>query len=236
MGQVTAAELISEGQLVAGRDDMATQAEAWLRRWLDAVAASWTWPMLQAEANGLALASGTTELDLGRGNSGTGGGGIDIKVLRILDNCWVYDTARTFKQRLRIKQQLSAPTDKIGPGSSVGRPTSARLFTYEFGVFTLSFDPVPDQNYLLSIAFQGLYPWEGLEAYPWYPNDETMVQAIAFKVSEFHNGKDHPVTRAFQEQLAGLVSNDRIRYGALHGVNDSLILSPSVFPARGTSR
>ena len=67
---------------------------------------------------------------------------------------------------------------------------------------------------------------------PWYPNDETMVQAVAFKNHEFYDGKDAPVTQAAQQMLASLVANDRIRYGSVTGINDNLILDPTRFRAK----
>jgi hypothetical protein len=67
---------------------------------------------------------------------------------------------------------------------------------------------------------------------PWYPNDETMVQAVAFKNLEFYMGKDAPTTQAAQQQLASLATNDRSRYGTNPGINDNLILDPTVFKSR----
>lgn len=229
MGILTRDEIVSEGQLLAGRDDMATQGAAWLQRWLDAVAASWPWPALQQEVIAVPVTAGQNYVDVGNGN-----GTVTERILRVLDNCWMYDTNKTFRQRIRIKHQLSSPADRIAPTTNTGKPTSARIFQSAFGTWRMYFEPLPDQSYLMTLGY--IYLPSVLSsgaAIPWYPNDETMVQAVAFKVSEYHNGKDSPVTAAFQQQLAGLVSNDRIRYGSQHGVNDSLILSPSVFKPRG---
>lgn len=225
MAALTRAQIISEGQLLAGRDDMDTQAAAWLQRWLDSVAASWPWPVLQQEFVGISLPSGTTSLLLGNNN-----GGIQRRLLRILDNVWLYNSGKTFRQRLRIRHQLGVPSDRISPSEHIGTPQVARIFKTTAYTWTMYFDPTPDQNYLLTIPAIILPDamTQGTDV-PWYENDETMVQAVAFKVSEYHNGKDSPVTGAFQQALAGLVANDRVRFGATQGVNDVLVLSPSVY-------
>lgn len=225
MAALTRAEIVSEGQLLAGRDDMATEAAKWLQRWLDSVAASWPWPVLQTEYVDIALAQGATSLTLGNGN-----GGITKRLIRILDNVWLYNSTKTFRQRLRIRHQLGTPTDRISSSSHIGPPQTARIFKSTYGVWTMYFDPVPDKAYLLTIPAIILPDAMTSDIdVPWYENDETMVQAVAFKVSEYHNGKDSPVTAAFQQALAGLVANDRVRFGATTGVNDVLPLSPHVF-------
>lgn len=230
MGQLTRDQIVSEGQLLAGRDDMATQANGWLQRWLDAVAASWPWPVLQQEVVGIALGQGVQSIEFGAGTS------VTEKVQKILDNLWLYTSERTFRRRLRIKHQLSDPGDRIGPAADTGAPSALRIFAtnpYVAGRWTLRFDRIPDRAYLLTVPYLVLPAALTLGTdIPWFPNDETMVQAVAFKVSEFHNGKDSPVTQAFQQNLAGLIANDRIRYGAINGVNDTLALDPNVFKPR----
>jgi len=225
MGRLTRDEVVSEGQLLAGRDDNATASAKWLQRWLDSIAAAWPWPQLQTEAIGINLPSGTTLLTLGAGS-----GGITALIQKVLDNVWCYTTDRTARKRVRIRHQLSDPGDRIQPTSMIGFPGSARLFYSAHGQWQLSFDAVPDKDYLLTIPYL-LLP-AAMSAgtdIPWYPNDETMVQAVAFKNHEFYDGKDAPVTQAAQAQLAALVANDRIRFGTVTGINDALILDPTVF-------
>jgi hypothetical protein len=229
---LTRAEIVSEGQLLAGRDDVATQANAWLQRWLDSVAASWPWPQLQAEFHGMALPAGERNVAFGNNNPD---GGPSQRVLKILDNVWLYDDSRTFRSRIRIRHQLSNPVDAIGPATLIGRPQTARVFsnTQQLGAWLMSFEPIPDRGYILSVPYIFLPNALSTDsAVPWYPAAETMVQAVAFKVSEYHNGKDHPVTQAFQADLAGLLANDRIRYGSVGGINDVLTLSAGKFRQR----
>lgn len=223
MAQLTRDQIVSEGQLLAGRDDNATASAAWLQRWLDSVAASWPWPILQGEEIGVALNAGSTSLSYG----GT------PKLHKILDNVWLYDSTKTYRRRIRIRHQLSMPSDRIQENTHIGTPSNARLFTSAFGLWTFYFDYIPDKNYLLTIPF--IIVPDAMSAgtdVPWYPNDETMVQVVAFKNHEFYDGKDAPVTQAAQQMLAGLVANDRIRYGAVTGVNDHLQLDPTYFRPR----
>lgn len=225
MGYLTVAQITSEGQLLAGRDDATTEAEGYLQRWLNAVAASWPWPQLQGESVGIALTAGTSAISFGAGASG----GPSYKVLKILDNVWLYNSAKTMRSRVRIRHQLSSPIDRIQPSTNIGLPQTMRIFGDEdmFGRWDLSFEPIPDRDYLLTIP-HSILPAQisSSSQTPWYPNDETMVKAVAFKVAEFYG---HPLAQQFQADLAGLVANDRIRYGNTTGVNDTLPLSPDTF-------
>ena len=168
MAQLTRDQIVSEGQLLAGRDDNATASAAWLQRWLDSVAASWTWPLLQTEAVGIALASGATSLVLGGGS-----GGITLKMLKILDNVHLYNSAKTLKRRIRIRHQLSQPYERMADTSiNVGTPSSARIFATSLGVWTLYFDVVPDADYLLTVPHLALpAALSSGSDVPWYPND-----------------------------------------------------------------
>lgn len=227
MGLLTANDIVSEGQLLAGRDDNATASLRWLQRWLNSVAASWPWPVLQEEAVGVPLSAGSTSLVVGGGS-----GGITEHIHKLLDNVWLYDSTKTFRRRLRIRHQLGSPQDRIEPDTATGAPSTVRLFTSEYGVWTLHFHPRPEKDYLLTIPYIRVPAQITGTDYPWYPNDETMVQVVAFKNHEFYDGKDAPVTQAAQQMLAGLVANDRIRFGSVSGVNDAMILDPSVFRPR----
>lgn len=224
MGIMTRAEIIAEGLRTAMRpeDDYPTQATGWLQRWLNAVASSWPWPLLQTEATGLTVSSGSLVV-------GNGSGGITERILRVLDNCWIYDSTNSLMQRVRIRTQLSKPQDRI-VNNTTGLPGEIRIFATSFGQWTLRFFPNPNTTYYLTMPY--IFLPDDMTAdsdVPWYPNDETMIQAVAFKAHEFADGKDHPQTIACQQQLAGLLSNDRLRYGSVNGINDVLALNPARF-------
>lgn len=227
MAQLTASQIVSEGLKLAQRDGggaETTQALAWLNRWLDSVAGSFPWPILHREATGISLPSGTAPLILGNGN-----GTITNKVLAIKDNVWCYLPDMSQRSRVRIRNQLAAPMDRIMPSTNVGTPYGARVFQTVFGQWDLYFEPYPNQQFLLSVPYLVLPPQVTLGDTPWYYNDETMVQAVAFKANEFYNGKANDQTQAAQELVAAQLTNDRIRYGQVNGVNDNLFLDPAVF-------
>ena len=225
MGQMTRAQICAEGLLTAMRpsDDFPTQVTGWLQRWLDSVAGSWPWPMLNRESIDLAVSGPSLVV-------GNGSGGVTEKILRILDNCWIYTSDHSFIQRLNIRTQLNKPQDRLAQSGATGKPTEARLFQTSFGSWTLNFSPNPDQSYLLSLPHLALPAALTADGdVPWYPVDETMVQAVAFKAHEYADGKDHPQTVATQQQLAALLSQDRIRYGSVNGINDVLQLDSTRF-------
>lgn len=226
MGALTASEIVSEGQLLAGRDDNAVAALRWLNRWLRSVAASWSWPQLQREAIGLSLPAGTVGLVVGNGAL------ITPPVQKVLDNIWLYTPDKTFRKRIRIKHQLSEPSDLLSPDSQTGVPSTVRIFSNSHGKWELTFWVIPNKDFYITLPYIES-PVDVLTTdVPWYPNDETMVQAVAFKTHEFYDGKEAPATNAAQQLLAGMVTNDRIRFGSVVGINDTLILDPTTFKVR----
>lgn len=238
MGVLTYAEIVDEGQLLAGRDDNADASLGWLKRWLNAVAASWPWPQLQGESFGVELLAGRNYIEYGNGAGTLVGdpiGSPSYKVLKILDNIWLYNSDKTMRKRLRVRHQLTSSSDFIDPATNIGTPTAVRVFgDWEtFGQWGLTFDKTADQTYLLTIPHIILPPAPAATSeIPWYPNDETMVQLVAFKNHQYYDGPDASNTAAAQQQLAGLIAQDRTRYGNAPGINDSLSLDPAVFKSR----
>lgn len=245
MGVLTVDQIVSEGQLLAGRDDNAEASRGWLGRWLNAVAASWPWPQLQVESYNFVLPAGTQHMAFGNNPLGSSEGGNEngpsYKVLKILDNCWIFNVARTARQRLRIRQHLSEPVDRFQNPSNlrVGMPSSMRILPAnlgdddKMGQWLLAFDVSPDQDYGLIIPHMKLPAAINTDSYPWYPNDETMVTLVAYKNLQFYDGEDSAATQAMKQQLAGLIAADRTRYGSVPGMNDSFSLDPTVFKRRG---
>ena len=48
---------------------------------------------------------------------------------------------------------------------------------------------------------------------PWYPNDNTIIHAIAHEVSKYHNGNDDSTTRALADSLSVMFRNDKLKFG-----------------------
>ena len=223
MALMTRGDIVLEGMRTAGRDDLETLANVWLQNWLNAVAASWDWPILRRES--------LVDITAQTVDYGGGSGGVDDRILRVIDELWWYTSDRSTRGRINLRDQNASPFDKIQATTITGAPSSARVLKAGFGVARLSFEPTPDQTYKLFIPYQHLPTQMTADTNtPWYESDETMIQAVAFKTHEYSDGKDSPATVAAQQHLAALLANDRYRYGNSAGQNDVAYKDPKVFP------
>lgn len=218
------AQIVAQGLTLAGRDDEATLiANQWLQNWLNAVAASWSWPILRREAS-VSLSTQTKDV-------GAGQGGVSDYVLRIIDELWWYADGGASYGRIKLRDHNAPAIEKFQPTDIVGAPQTYRVTKPGFGVARLSFDPAPDRTYTLYMAYQSLGTQLSQDSsVPWYENDETLIQAVAFKALEYFDGKDAATTQAAQLQLAGLLNADKFRYGTAAGQNDVVYKDPKVFP------
>jgi hypothetical protein len=225
MGQRTRAEIVTNGLLLAGRDDASTTlGNRWLQTWLDSVAASINWPLLKKET----VVTLTTAQEQTFGN---GSGGVSEKIIKVHDNLyWVTPDSRSFG-RITLRNSLSSPIEKLQASSITGPPSSARVLAAGWGAWALSFDPRPDIVYKLYLPYQALpAALAGDSSIPWYPDDDTMEHAVAFKTHEFYDGVNAPVTLAAQQTLASMIVEDRMRHGAVDGTNDVHRMDPTMFP------
>jgi hypothetical protein len=223
MGLLTRSEIVTQGMYTAGRDDLTTLANTWLQNWLNSVAAAWDWQILRNEAT---VSLSAQQMDIGNGS-----GGISERILRVNDEMWWYTTDRNTRGRIELRDQNAGPRDRIQPTTTVGSPASVRILKPGIGVARLSFEPTPDKTYNLFVSYQHMgAQLTGDSSVPWYENDETMIQAVAYKTHEYVDGKDAPVTVAAQQMLSALVNNDKYRYGIAAGQNDTLYKDPKVFP------
>ncbi|MFT3866843.1 MAG: hypothetical protein QM729_21480 [Solirubrobacterales bacterium] len=235
MASLTRDEIVAEGMRLAGRDPENTGeqllAVGWLQRWLNSRVAAWSWPTLR-QLTFLPVAQGAAFLQIG----GTGST-ITNTVVDILDGIWMYTPDnRQPLFRLPIRNQLGAPSGLVGADSlRRGWPTSVQLVKNpDFaGGWRAVFDVPTDKAYSLSLTLiiQPANLTSGT-AKPWYENDETMVQAVAFKCHEYYDGKDSPLTQAAQQQLASLGMDDKQRYGRAPGIGSKMALNPSTFKQR----
>lgn len=225
MGVKTVDTIISEGLLLGGNDAITARALVWLQGWLDSQAAAWPWPALIREATSVAVAAGDTSITVGDGNSG-----ITNKILRILDNVWMWKSDYTSRRRLRIVHQLSEPAATYD--SAVGRamPSELRLLQSQFGRWQLQPWPRPDGAYNLLFDYVELPAALQLSAaqVPWYPSDATMIQLVATECMKYDDGPTAEWRLAAQ-QLGEMVHHDRMRYGSAPGINDVVQLNPNVF-------
>lgn len=230
MATMRSYDIITEGMLLAGRDDVRTRAQVWLQTWLDSVAASWPWPQLCVEAE-IALASGIQTKDLGNG-SGT----ITNRILRPLDNTWLYKSDYTLRQRVGINQFLTQPGIINSPTQGAGLPQVARLVPQgpAHGKWRLEFQRVTDVAYMLHFSYVELPAAYSMASsstsdIPWYPCDATMIELVAAKCAAYDDGIDSNSAQAAMDNVSRMVSADRVRYGMSLGVHDVMQLDQSIF-------
>lgn len=206
MGLRTAAEIIKEGVEKAGVTYNAADARplTWLKLWLDSVALGWQWP----EVTGIAfitLAAGEWNMELGLGSINV----TSRPIFRLLFPLKI-DYGPDIMQR-DIDQE---PYMNLRPSPPEGVPTKAGYTRISNGTIQIAFNRRPLVPTNIQITYNYLPQFDdGLNSIPWYPNDETTIEAIAFKTAEYHDGKDATTTKAFAEHLSSMLRNDKIKFG-----------------------
>jgi hypothetical protein len=230
MGQLTAAQIITNGLAKAGRTNLTTLAQGWLNSWLSKAYGAWPWPFLTRKASGLSLVTGAQSLDVG--SDATALNGVLIK--RIMDPIWVYNTARTVKTTARIRTLLGglAEDDEhvVDSATHTGIPAvfKVRADSSKYGKWALIPSPFPDRDCLLTFNYL-VSPTRitDFDTAPLYPEDETMELCVEAHALRY--GKQGAESDEKFKELAARVLNDRIAYGQVDGTNDVLPLDTGVF-------
>lgn len=209
MGVLTIAEIIEQGTELAGvtYDATDTKQLAWLKQWLRSVALGWPWAETSEVVNAQ-LAASARELTVGIGGT--------IAPTR-------HVTRMTFPIKIVYGDDYLPRDINQGPiidaiGSlgvvASGTPDKAAYTRTTPGAIKISFNRAPAAllNLQISIQFDPSISYVTTDV-PWYMNDDTMIQAIAFKTAEYHEGKDSDVTRAFSESLSVMLRNDKLKFG-----------------------
>lgn len=164
-------------------------------------------------------------------SAGTHSGGQDLNlanagvtILKVFDNITLSDSqlnVGTGLTRLKmINNRWNGPRDRMND-TTPGRPQTVRMQMTSLGTYVMYFYPYPDKAYYLYMPCKILpAAMTSDNDIPWYPNDETMVQLVRFKALEFVDAGSPEMTLA-QQQLAALLSNDRVRYGQLDDASDN---------------
>ena len=122
MALMTRGEIVAEGMRTAGRDDLETLANVWLQNWLNAVAASWDWPILRRESE---VNVNAQTMDYGNGTNG-----VTERILRVIDELWWYTSDKSTRGRIVLRDQVQHAVRKIGRRIAAGRcacpPRTAR--------------------------------------------------------------------------------------------------------------
>jgi len=229
MGVLNRGQLVAAGLLEAGNTSLTTLANGWLNDWLDSTALAWPWPVLQRRIAGVALASGTQSLSFGNGAAG-----VSVRVSRVIDPIWVYDSLYSTKVRARIIPLLGTGAgwdESINdPSTNIGIPQRFKLRADESVAkrWSLIPTPVPDRALLLAIDYICIPAQLAADAtVPWYENDRTIRQAI--KCAALNHMKKVEELQAEREVLRSYSIEDRVKFGEQPGTNDQLGLDPAVF-------
>ncbi len=230
MGQKTAATLITEGLQYAGNTSLSTLALAWLNEWLRATYAEGDWEFLRRDISGVALAAGTTVLTVGVGQNG-----ITPEIKEINEPIGVYDSAYSTNVKAKIvsiDNNWSATDERMMNTTlwrGVPREFRVRMTAGTFGQWKLYPRPVPDRAYLLAFDYYEQPADMTLSSQtPLYPNDETMVFAVASRAILHQHGPDSPKFQAIGAELGPKVDRDRAKY-ITKGLGSTLQLDGGVF-------
>jgi hypothetical protein len=208
MGSRTRDEIIMEGQIRGGRDDLSSVLEPRLNDWLDRAGSGWSWPLLTFRRT-IPVGTGVNSVTVGEG-----AGGIANRVVRLAgESPWLYTANLTTKVRLSAKAGNSSPEELWVPPNTNGVPSSFILTQPSLYTRSFVFNQVTNGPYVLFAVLVELPPRLTGNTVPWYPEDETMIAYIESEVLRRENGVDSPSYMSALEDLNTLQLNDRIRHG-----------------------
>lgn len=211
-----------------GRDNLATVMNAALNDWLDRAGRSWTWPVLTRRTEPLTLGAGLTELTLGAGS-----GGITRRLTHVIGRPWILTgtlQAPTSRSKLALFSLHDSTDALLSSFPSTGRPRRFAIERLSQDQLKMVFDVVTDQPYLLNITTHELEPRivTGTTV-PWYPEDETMIQAVMAATLRQENGPESPSYQAAIAELTDLMATDKIRHGTSASLNTTMGLDEEVY-------
>lgn len=226
MGQLTFQNIIDTGLLRGGNDTLTTQAPIFLKGWLRKQAARWPWPQVVKRYSGLTLSASSVA------TIGAGSGGVTEVIKEVKKPIRLYSA--DYKKRSQIdivaydETHLGLDQTMAAGLAETGLPSTAKVMQVNgtMGRWTIEFFPLPDQSYLMSLLLHTIPTDPAVNAVPWYPEDETMVEAVA----AFAVGWDSKSAgEAAMSIVADMVVTDRNAHGGVPGFNEDIELDPSVF-------
>lgn len=232
MGTMTVQEILDEGGLLSGNDNIQARALSGLNNWLRKQYRAYPWVFLQKKATGIALAAGVQSLNVGNGN-----GGVTPEVARILAPIYVYNTSYQRKAKADIVQLQGSG---IEFDESANNPTTNRGLPGRFkvrdassvtrGMWTLYPWVIPSEDLVLAFDYQYQPANVGLEDTPVYPADRTLVQVAKAYCVEFEDSSAGTSNAVAEWGVAAsMVVDDRNIYGEVPGTNDLHQLDGGVF-------
>lgn len=217
-------DIVTEGMLKAGRDDLADRIRGYFNDWLGRQARSWPWPTLTTVRQ-VALAAGTNVYTLTPPNGEVWS--------RIIGETWLFNAQGT-RQRVDVRQLTGTPVGLLAAGTGMsnrGIPTNGAYYKNDNAPWTVDFDKTLDRDVtwlsnVVLVPARIAAPWTSV---PWYPEDDTCIEACALETLRFTNGPDDSSVQAQMAVVEGMVTKDRMRHGVSPGQNDVLLLDKGVF-------
>lgn len=230
MANRTFDDIVTDGMLKAGRDDLASVIEPRFNDWLQRQAKSWPWPSLTRKLT-FSVPAGTLNFPML-----LSGDYVATRFSRVLDECWLYTSDRSARGRIRVTQIDSAPFGAMDDfAGNTGLPTSGDISKDQptgglDSIFNMNFNVRTNRDYLL-IAPCVIIPARITDGalYPWYPEDDTCLQAVVVETLAEVNGQDDSSVAAAFDVLSNMVSIDRVRHGVSNSQNNLHQLDKGVF-------
>ena len=213
MGVKTAEELITEGVRLAGReyDSTDTRPLSDLINWLSSVALGWPWPECSSSITLTLLAGARTAL-LG-GTAPTYA--IGKRITRIEFPLEIMHGPDILPDKI-YQEAYSASYDVFDV--PVGNPNKASyLRSLKItDKTTLVFNKKPKTDIRIHVPYQ-FDPSVGLlvGSIPWYPNDLTLKQAVAYYTAKHHDGVAAEKTLKLEDDLSIMIRNDKLKFGVI---------------------
>lgn len=214
MGYLTVAEILKQGTELAqvAYDSNDPKPLTWLKQWLRSVSLGFPWPETEAVVNAT-LSAGEYLVELGRSASVANGKFIirvNFPIQQLYEDCapnLIYQEAYNDSVILNPNNLSEGLPDKASYTRDWEEP----------GRVAIIFNKRAKEDYTLSIKFQ----WDPANAllitdYPWYPNDNTLIQALAWKTSYYHDGPDTKRTVVLADDLAGMLRDDKVKFGVIN--------------------
>lgn len=218
MGVKTVAELITEGVRLAGREYDAddTRPLTDLIEWLSSVALGWPWPETKTSITATLASGERTILMGGVAPVNTTG----ERILRVYFPLEIMYGPDIYPDKI-YQEAYSDSYDAYDVPD--GNPTKASYQRNVEGAGNtlIVFNKKPRSDIRIHIPYQFDPSVDlDLEGTPWYPNDLTIKESIAYYTAKHHDGVAAEKTLKLEENLSVMVRNDKVKFGII----DSTVL------------
>lgn len=236
MGALTRKQIVTRGLFEAGcPSTLETRINERLNAWLRSQYAALDWPYLTKKATEVPYNTGDTSVNFG---VSTGTGSPATGVRRVIDPILIYRSDYSVRGRMRVSTVFNGSlTDDLtvnDPSKHKGIPTTCKVRPHASvqDAFTIFPNVAADRDLLLAIDYVEIpdsidETSAGDSTRPVYPNDRTLIEAVKYLALELE--RKVADARAVLEVVGGMVGDDKLKYGALPGINQTWGLDPKIF-------